>query len=88
MITKLTPTQIAAIRLDKQVHKATHEQLVQLVQDITGFPIDLENEPTTRQECIEEIRRVVLEARQELGWFEGELPKDLENVRGQTAPTS
>jgi hypothetical protein len=74
---KLTTEQIAVIRLDKQVHKATHEQLVQLVQNITGFPINLENEPTTRKECIEEIRRLVLEARQEIGWFEGDIPDDV-----------
>lgn len=87
MITKLTARQVATIRLDKQVHKSSHEQLVQLVQNITGFPINLENEPTTRKECVEEIRRLVLEARQDLGGFDGELPKDLETAN-DTATTS
>lgn len=83
MAPKLTTVQIASIRLDKQVHKATHADLVKLVQDITGFPIDLDNEPTTRKECVEEIRNLVLEARQELGWFEGEFPKDLEGANAE-----
>lgn len=83
-ITKLTTSQVASIRLDKQVHKATHEQLIELVQSITGFPIDLKNEPTTRKECIEEIRRLVVEARQEMGWFDGELSVEREAANAQT----
>lgn len=60
--------QIAAIRLDKTVHKATFNELIIMAEQVSGFSIDQENEPCTRKELVGEIRRIVLEAREELEW--------------------
>lgn len=82
MAPKLSTQQIAAIKLDKNIHKASHESLLQLVQNITGDPTI--EEFFTRDELIGEIRRLVTEAREELEWSNAETPDALENVPSGT----
>jgi len=68
-IEKMTTAQIAAVKLDKTIHKATQGELRQLCDRITGFTTE---EWSTREEMIGEIRRCVLEAREELEWVPGQ----------------
>lgn len=72
LIIKMSTQEVAAIILDKRIHKATHEVLISISEQISGFAIDLENEPTTREECIEYIRAEVLAAREELEFADAE----------------
>lgn len=66
LIIKMSIAEIAAIILDKRIYKANLETLISISEQISGFSINLENEPTTREELIDDIRRSVLAAREEL----------------------